>query len=272
MFLKEPIARESKLNQNKENKSFQISKLSDKAVIIEDEQKFREYFLKEMKKVERKVYMCPVSKDFELFLNKEIIEDNQEMIIEKEDRVFAPLIPDQNHLNVERTRRTKLVQEIKKEQNYEKIGGWFLNGLKLIGIKGGVDQALVKIPETGKKLDSQSTDELGDFILNRLFDLDLDEILQKIFLFLDPFSLKNCRCVCHLWNDFITKRVWHSPVGRRQLQNRLIYQWKHSEPLKTEYRTDRLTNFLVCDDRIIVCGGRHGEARVYDIETGDLKY
>ena len=107
MLLEGSITRDNKLNQIRENTSFKISKLSDEAVIIEDEQKFQEYFLKEKKKVERKIYLCPVIQDFELSLNGEMIEDNQEMIIEKEDRVFAPLIPDQNHLNVERTRRTK---------------------------------------------------------------------------------------------------------------------------------------------------------------------
>ena len=159
MLLEGSITRDNKLNQIRENTSFKISKLSDEAVIIEDEQKFQEYFLKEKKKVERKIYLCPVNQDFELSLNGEMIEDNQEMIIEKEERVPAQHIPDQIYLKVERTRRRKLVQEkIKNKQNYE-IGGWFLSSLKAVGIKGGADRALGRISDPGEQSEVKYTGE-----------------------------------------------------------------------------------------------------------------
>eukprot|EP00092_Neocalanus_flemingeri_P102780 GFUD01131478.1.p1 GENE.GFUD01131478.1~~GFUD01131478.1.p1 ORF type:complete len:420 (-),score=82.95 GFUD01131478.1:30-1289(-) len=117
----------------------------------------------------------------------------------------------------------------------------------------------------------------GSDILNRLFQMDLDEMIQKIFLYLDPLSLKNCKCVCLHWSEFIQKRLWNSKLGQKQLQNRLINQWKHSEPVISQY--DRVAvepgneiNFLVCDNEIIVCGYTRGQARVYDISTGELKF
>ena len=42
---------------------------------------------------------------------------------------------------------------------------------------------------------TMETVEMECDIMNRLFDLDLDELIQKIFLSLDPLSLKSCKCV-----------------------------------------------------------------------------
>ena len=123
--------------------------MSDKNVIAEDEQKFQEYFQKEKNKVERKVYLSPVSKDSECFVNREMIETNQEMIIEKEECVPLAQIPLQKYLKVELTRRSQPVQKMKVKNE---IGGWFMNGLKLIGIKGGADRsACWKTPESREK-------------------------------------------------------------------------------------------------------------------------
>ena len=77
--------------------------------------------------------------------------------------------------------------------------------------------------------------EVEGNIINNLFEFDLDEILQKIFLNLDPLSLKNCKCVSSQWFEFIQKRLWGSKQARKQLQNRLTNQWKFNEPLITEY-------------------------------------
>jgi len=110
-------------------------------------------------------------------------------------------------------------------------------------------------------------------IMNRLFDLDLDELIQKIFLSLDPLSLKSCKCVSSEWFHFIQNRLWNSKPARKQLHNRLINQWKFSEPFVTEYGQGMMgVNFLVCDDEIIVCGYTRGQARVYDVDTGELRY
>ena len=104
------------------------------------------------------------------------------------------------------------------------------------------------------------TEDMECDIMNRLFDLDLDELIQKIFLSLDPLSLKSSKCVSSEWFHFIQNRLWSSKPARKQLHNRLINQWKFSEPFVTEYGQGMMgVNFLVCDDVIIVCGTR--EAR-----------
>ena len=56
----------------------------DEKVVIEDEKKFQEYFLKEKRKATGKVYINPVSRTIELSLNREKLEQNQEEIIEQE--------------------------------------------------------------------------------------------------------------------------------------------------------------------------------------------
>ena len=116
-------------------------------------------------------------------------------------------------------------------------------------------------------------DAMNCNIMELLFALDLDEIIQKIFLNLDPLSLKNCKCVNREWFHFIQKRLWNSKSAREKLQNRLISQWKFSEPFVTEYGQDMMVvNFLTCDDEIVLCGYTRGEARAYDLETGELRF
>jgi len=110
--------------------------------------------------------------------------------------------------------------------------------------------------------------------MSKLFDSDLDEIIQKIFLYLDPMSLKNCNLVCEEWNQYIHERLWNSQPARKILYNKLIHQWKYGEPLKTEYTYPREygVNYLAADDEIIVCGHSMGTAWVFDIHTSDLKF
>ena len=118
------------------------------------------------------------------------------------------------------------------------------------------------------------TSTVTDFhIINLLFELDLDEIIQKVFLHLDPHSLKNCKSVCSEWFEFIQKRLWHSKPAKAKLRKRLVNQWKFSEPLVTEYDQRRPgVNFLVCDDAQMVCGYTRGQARMYDVHTGELTF
>ena len=104
---------------------------------------------------------------------------------------------------------------------------------------------------------------------NDLFLHNMDEVLQEIFLLLDPTSLHAARqvrasdssagwtkvvtCqtylvsklsnlsdvkvvtlqpmqVCHQWNQFILERLWGSRVGRRILQRRLEDRWRGGRP------------------------------------------
>ena len=109
-------------------------------MVIEDEKKFQEYFLKEKNKIARMVNLSPVSKNFELSVNKEIIEDNQEKIIEKEESVPSPQIPLQKYSKVEKTRRTKFKNGNKLFAYTKNIFyGWYKNAPKPIGLKGGAD-------------------------------------------------------------------------------------------------------------------------------------
>ena len=109
--------------------------------------------------------------------------------------------------------------------------------------------------------------------MNRLFELDLDEIIQKIFLNLDPLSLKSCKCVSNEWSHFIQRRLWGSKPARKQLLTRKINQWKFSDPFVTEHGQGMMgVNFLVCDDEMIVCGYTRGQARAYDLQTGELRF
>ena len=67
-------------------------------------------------------------------------------------------------------------------------------------------------------------------IVSSLFLFDLDEALQKIFLNLDPKSLKSCRMVNKQWNDFIVSRIWRSPRGKLILQERALDNFFHQDP------------------------------------------
>ena len=67
-------------------------------------------------------------------------------------------------------------------------------------------------------------------IISSLFLFDLDEALQKIFLHLDPKSLKSCRLVNKQWNDFILSRLWRSPRGKMLLKERVFDNFFNEDP------------------------------------------
>ena len=69
-------------------------------------------------------------------------------------------------------------------------------------------------------------------IIENLFDLGLEEVLQKIFLCLDPKSLKNCKSSCSQWREFIGRRIWKSKSARQQLHHKLNSGWKHETPVR----------------------------------------
>ena len=142
------ISGTSKNEKNKENvvkQDTQKSKLSDQTVIIEDEKKFQEYFLKEKNKVAAIVYLSPVDQDFELALNKIRIESEQENKIEKEELVPAAQFPPETYLKNERIRRSKFGQANKKFKPLKKnfsimnMGRWFC--VQPVGLKGGADNS-----------------------------------------------------------------------------------------------------------------------------------
>lgn len=109
-------------------------------------------------------------------------------------------------------------------------------------------------------------------IMNRLFyEHSSDEILQKIFLALDPLSLKNCKCVNKDWFEFIQRRLWGCEPSKKYLHNKLINQWKFGKPFRIVHDLGKEdVNSLVCDDKIMVCGYNWGYARVYHLYSGEL--
>ena len=92
--------------------------------------------------------------------------------------------------------------------------------------------------------------------MQELFDRELELILKKIFLFLDPKSLKNSKLTCSQWRDFIDKNIWKSESAsvKNQLHHKLISGWKWEEPVRItnkEFPTE--VDRLVCDSEVIVC-------------------
>ena len=67
-------------------------------------------------------------------------------------------------------------------------------------------------------------------IISSLFLFDQDEALQKIFLHVDPKSLKSCRLVNKQWNDFILRRIWRSPRGKMILKERIFENFFNQDP------------------------------------------
>ena len=85
---------------------------------------------------------------------------------------------------------------------------------------------------------SQSSAEINNqdvnviVIIENLFDLGLEEVLQKVFLYLDPKSLKNCKITCSQWREFIDRRIWKSKSAKHQLHHKLNSGWKSEEPVR----------------------------------------
>jgi len=111
------------------------------------------------------------------------------------------------------------------------------------------------------------------FILQELFALELEEIIQKIFLFLDPISIKNSRSTCIEWKEFIDRRIWKSKSGKSEMNRKLISQWKNEKPEKCQYlMLPDYVHFLVCDKERVVAALENGTVVGYDAETLDVLY
>ena len=110
-------------------------------------------------------------------------------------------------------------------------------------------------------------------IFKKLFSFNLDEFLQGVFLYLDPASLKNCRCVCRQWNGFINRRLWTSIVARRKLRTRLNFLWKNGSFNISEFAESKGKVYCIAsDDNYVYCGTVNGFTEVYDVASGHLKF
>ena len=143
--------------------------LADDKVVIEDEKKFEEYFLKEKRK-----YNCfkPLTENSEMSLNKELIEQRQEMIIEQEECVPAYIMPIKkftykdkntkrsgNEENILIGKCSKLFSLLKFHPPKSQKEGWFKIGRSPAGLRGGADhQKLGAIEEkTTEKVNINAT-------------------------------------------------------------------------------------------------------------------
>ena len=113
-------------------------------------------------------------------------------------------------------------------------------------------------------------------ILQNLFDIGLEEIIQKIFLFLDSKSLKNAKQTCATWREFIDRRIWNSKSAREKLYSELVFKWKNEDSVKlwekdlSDY--GMYITFVVCDMQVIVCALRSGNLLTFDVNTCELLY
>ena len=111
------------------------------------------------------------------------------------------------------------------------------------------------------------------FILQELFARELEHIIETIFLFLDPKSLKNSKSTCIQWKEFIDRRIWKSKTGKEELNRKLIFQWKSEKPEKVGYlMLPDYVHIVVCDNQRFVAGLRNGTVVGYDSETLDVLY
>ena len=93
--------------------------------------------------------------------------------------------------------------------------------------------------QCGVKMEAETSQSLAEInnqdvnvIIENLFDLGLEEVLQKVFLYLDPKSLKNCKIVCSQWREFIDRRIWKSKSAKHQLHHKLNSGWKLEAPVR----------------------------------------
>ena len=112
-------------------------------------------------------------------------------------------------------------------------------------------------------------------IFSKFFHHNMDEILQKIFLMLDPDSLHTARQINKQCNEFILRRIWESKFARRKLEKRLKNRWINHKPdtESCDYWDQMFvySNSFALDDKILVCGLSHvgeGGAKVIETKTG----
>ena len=103
-----------------------------------------------------------------------------------------------------------------------------------------------------KDVDASASD-----ILPKLFELGYEEIIQNIFLHLDPKSLKNCKTTCQMWREFIDRRIWGSLSSKKHLQKILATNWKHGNPTVQTIRLPDPRVYtldkIVSDGKVFVC-------------------
>ena len=90
------------------------------------------------------------------------------------------------------------------------------------------------------------------FVILKLFEREqaYTPLLQKIFLYLDPKSLKNCKLTCSKWKEFIDREIWKSISAKKVLYRRLM---SNVNKINLEHRVLYIegTGFA-CDENVMV--------------------
>ena len=108
--------------------------------------------------------------------------------------------------------------------------------------------------EVNQNMDVTRNEEDHLTIIQKLFAKGLEEVIQMIFLHLDPKSLKNSKLTCSQWKEFIDRRIWKSPSAKSVLQEKLLLNWKtkHFDEVPIQGKADSYIDRMYCDNEVIV--------------------
>ena len=127
-------------------------------------------------------------------------------------------------------------------------------------------------------MDDIQNDKNGICVILKLFERGQAHtpLLQKIFLYLDPRSLKNCKLTCSQWNDFIDREIWKSISAKKVLCSKLLSNWKDDfvtvRKISLEHKACNSEGTEVaCDENVMVFSGAT-VASVYSSSTEKKLY
>ena len=121
----------------------------------------------------------------------------------------------------------------------------------------------------------QPQEKVVNFVLFELLERQdiYTHILQKIFLYLDPKSLKNSKLTCSQWKVFIEKEIWKSVSGKKVLQDKLMSNWKDEDFVKvSNINLSFGVTCAECDKDVMVFCMDDGLVSVYNSSTQDCLY
>lgn len=95
-------------------------------------------------------------------------------------------------------------------------------------------------------------------------------IICKIFLYLDPLSMKTASQVNHLWNQCIQQHIWKSAHGKGAMKTRLDQRWSHAEPKSKKILCSGMVFDIKADPKNIVCSLDNGSIEIWDRKSMEL--
>eukprot|EP00092_Neocalanus_flemingeri_P002440 GFUD01002610.1.p1 GENE.GFUD01002610.1~~GFUD01002610.1.p1 ORF type:complete len:411 (-),score=77.25 GFUD01002610.1:57-1289(-) len=108
-------------------------------------------------------------------------------------------------------------------------------------------------------------------VISCLLDCQLDDLLTRVLLHLDPGSLHQAKLVCVAWCIFIQDNIWERDSIRKRLQKQHLTRWKKADHDDREWVVNCMEEeevvSLACDEWVLVAGLNNGLAKVYSIET-----